>query len=213
MPRIDAFLKTIRKLGAAGMTLQSDENIVLHFPDGDRHAVQKTAHADLADIVNEVAPPDVQAALYMEQPGQFSHEHDGASYQIEAQSQGGRLIVRLQPAAARPPVAPQPLDPAQHASQRQQRPGAAGLAPPAPPPAGIPPADPDAGAAGGTPQLADEDQDFRSLVEGNTWEDPAAGVSAAGASAAGASAAGASAAGVSPAAPPAATPPDRKSVV
>ena len=55
MPKIDAYLKNIAKLKANGMRLRSNESIVLRFDAGDRAAVQKVAHDDLVEMVQEIA--------------------------------------------------------------------------------------------------------------------------------------------------------------
>ena len=95
MARIDAFLKTIPKLGASGMTLRSDENIVLHFAAGNRHAAQKTPHDQLVALINNACPPDVQAALYMEQAASFQLNWQGVDYLIEVKPASGTLEVEM----------------------------------------------------------------------------------------------------------------------
>jgi twitching motility protein PilT len=152
--KIDLFLKTITKLGATGMTLHSDENIVLHFPSGDRHAAQKTAHGDLADLVNEVASAEASAALYMEQAVTFDRQWDGTVFALVATPTDGALTVVITEGDAVSSAAA-PAAPAASPAKRRA------LATTPDPTPGSSPA-----------ELADGAQDFGSLVQGNSLASP-----------------------------------------
>jgi twitching motility protein PilT len=125
--RIDRLIKSMTRLGASGMTLRSDENIVLNFADGDRHAAQKIPHGDLVDLVLEIASPAASAALFVEQPGAFEHACDDERYEVSVTPGGHRWVVVFLPAAAaRPaPVAP----PARPAAPERRREAVAEVAP------------------------------------------------------------------------------------
>ena len=55
MARIDVYLRSIERFGAAGAILTSGQAVTLRFPTGDRHATQVTHHDALVALVREIA--------------------------------------------------------------------------------------------------------------------------------------------------------------
>ena len=74
MARIDVYLRSIERFGAAGAVLTSGQAVTLKFPTGDRHATQVTHHDALVSLVREIAQRlGLSATLYWGQPGVFEH--------------------------------------------------------------------------------------------------------------------------------------------
>ena len=63
MAKLDAYLRSIEKLGAAGAVLTSGQAVTLRFPSGDRNATQFTPHDLLVGMVRELAPPSALDAI------------------------------------------------------------------------------------------------------------------------------------------------------
>ncbi len=94
------------------MTLYSDENIVLHFTSGDRHAAQKMPHDELMSLVLEVAPPEASAALYMDHPVELERDFEGVTYSLVATPTEGGLTVVITEGILGEPLRPsQPSEP------------------------------------------------------------------------------------------------------
>jgi twitching motility protein PilT len=81
MARIDGYLRSIERFGAAGAVLVSGQSITLKFPAGDRQATQVTAHDQLVAMVREVAPIDALQLIDAGRPAKFAFESGTYSYQ------------------------------------------------------------------------------------------------------------------------------------
>ena len=112
MARIDFYVSSLERFGAAGMGLGSNAKVLLHFPSGDRVSAQTTAHADLVTMVEEVAPAAVMTALRAGQKRAFPYELKGKPFQIAVEPMGrDAWKIEIQPgegAAASQPSPPAP---------------------------------------------------------------------------------------------------------
>ncbi|HEY1554982.1 MAG TPA: ATPase, T2SS/T4P/T4SS family [Kofleriaceae bacterium] len=107
MAKIDVYLRSIERFGAAGAVLASGQAVTMRFPTGDRHATQVTQHDQLVAIVREVAPPAAVAQLDKQQPVRFEIESGGIRYGLVVQPKPGAWQVAIEPAsAAAAPAAP-----------------------------------------------------------------------------------------------------------
>jgi hypothetical protein len=82
MGRIDVYLRSIERFGAAGAVLVSGQSIKLRFPTGDRHATQITSHEQLVGLVQEVAPPAALEQLDKTRMVKFEIEAHGGRWTI-----------------------------------------------------------------------------------------------------------------------------------
>ncbi len=115
MARIDALLGAVERLGASGMLLTSDNNVVLRFPDGDRAARQATGHADLVEMIEEIAPRSVSMALRAGRSGQLEYAAGGTGYDIGVEvldANSWRVIVMPRRSAGSSAQIPMPVAPA-----------------------------------------------------------------------------------------------------
>ncbi|HPH67153.1 MAG TPA: hypothetical protein PLF40_15470, partial [Kofleriaceae bacterium] len=80
MARIDGYLRSIEKFGAAGALLASGQAVTLRFPGGDRQATQITPHGQLVAMVREVASIDALASLDASRPTKFEFVSAGVAY-------------------------------------------------------------------------------------------------------------------------------------
>ena len=111
MPKIDVYLRSIERFGAAGAVLTSGQSITLKFPTGDRHATQVTPHDQLVVLVREVAPPAVLDQIDKHRPAQFEIDSNGVRYALNVAPKPGAWQVTIDapaPAAPPPVVAPPP---------------------------------------------------------------------------------------------------------
>ncbi|HEY3806402.1 MAG TPA: ATPase, T2SS/T4P/T4SS family [Kofleriaceae bacterium] len=74
MPKLDVYLKSIERFGAAGAVLASNQAVTLRFPAGDRQATQVTPHDQLIALVREVAPPAALGSVDQGRPARFAYE-------------------------------------------------------------------------------------------------------------------------------------------
>ncbi len=112
MPKIDVYLRSIERFGAAGAVLASGQSITLKFPTGDRHATQVTPHDQLVVLVREVAPPAVLDQIDKHRPAQFEIDSNGIRYALNVAPKPGAWQVTIDaPAVAPPPVAAPPPTP------------------------------------------------------------------------------------------------------
>jgi twitching motility protein PilT len=72
--KLDVYLKSIERFGAAGAVLVSNQAVTLRFPAGDRQATQVTPHDQLIALVREVAPPAALASIDQGRPMRFDYE-------------------------------------------------------------------------------------------------------------------------------------------
>src|SRR5262245_28915821 len=89
MPKLDVYLRSIEKFGAAGAVLTSGQAVTLRFPTGDRHATQVTPHDQLVGLVREIAPPVVFDRLDQGRPARLEIQSSGRRYGVNVTSRGG----------------------------------------------------------------------------------------------------------------------------
>jgi twitching motility protein PilT len=106
MARIDVYLRSIERFGAAGAVLTSGQAVTLRFPTGDRHATQVTHHDALVALVREIAPPIALDMIDRNQPSSFDIDSNGTSYTLSVTPRPGMWQVVIEPASAAPPPPP-----------------------------------------------------------------------------------------------------------
>ncbi len=105
MPKIDVYLRSIERFGAAGAVLTSGQSITLKFPTGDRHATQVTPHDQLVVLVREVAPPAMLDQIDKHRPAQFEIDSNGIRYALNVAPRPGSWQVTIDaPTAAAAPI-------------------------------------------------------------------------------------------------------------
>lgn len=112
MAKIDPYLRSIEKFGAAGAVLTSGQPITLKFPAGDRNATQVVGHDQLVQMVREIAPPQALDQIDAGRPSRFDYESNGVRYSVTVQTKPGVWQVVIDAAA---PAAPAPVRRAQSA--------------------------------------------------------------------------------------------------
>jgi twitching motility protein PilT len=123
MAKIDVYLRSIERFGAAGAILTSGQAVTLRFPQGDRHATQVTPHDQLVAIVREVAPPPALAQIDGNRPAKFEIESNGTRYALTVTPKPGALQILIE--GAGPPAAAAPAPPSQTTQVPRQQPRAA----------------------------------------------------------------------------------------
>lgn len=116
MSKLDVYLRSIERFGAAGAVLTSGQAVTLRFPTGDRHATQVTPHDQLVVMVREIAPPAALDAIDKQRPARFDIESQGTRYSISVTPRPGTWQVEIAPApapASAPPPTAAPARPAQ----------------------------------------------------------------------------------------------------
>lgn len=108
MARIDAYVRSLERFGARGMVLQSNQNIVLKFADGDRPAAQSIPHDQLIAMIREVASPPALASIDSGRAAQFTLDGGGKPLAVSVQPQGSAWVVTIEDAAAGAAPAPAP---------------------------------------------------------------------------------------------------------
>ena len=106
MSKLDVYLRSIEKFGAAGAVLSSGQAVTLRFPAGDRQATQVTPHDQLVIMVREIAPPGVLDQIDQQRPARFEIESAGTRYAISVAPRPGAWQVAIEPAAASAPPPP-----------------------------------------------------------------------------------------------------------
>src|SRR5262245_20910453 len=106
MAKLDVYLRSIERFGAAGAVLTSGQAVTLRFPTGDRHATQVTPHDQLVALVREIAPPAMLEQIEKSRPARFELESNGIRYSISVQSKPGAWQVAIEGVVAPPPVTP-----------------------------------------------------------------------------------------------------------
>lgn len=104
MAKLDAYLRSIEKFGAAGAVLTSGQPVTLRFPGGDRNATQVTPHDVLVGMVRELAPPAALDTIDQQRPARFDIDSEGRRYTLSVAPRPGMWQVIIEPAAAAPPV-------------------------------------------------------------------------------------------------------------
>ena len=102
MAKIDVYLRSIERFGAAGAVLSSGQVVVLRFPTGDRNATQVTAHDQLVAMVREVAPPTALEQIDAGRPGSFELDSNGSRFLLHVLARPGAWQVAIEPAAGAP---------------------------------------------------------------------------------------------------------------
>ncbi len=110
MAKLDAYLRSIEKFGAAGAVLTSNQPITLRFPSGDRNATQVTSHDQLVGMIREVASPSGLDQIDQGRPARFEIESAGFRYAISVAPRQGAWQVTIEPAGA-PSAVPAPVPP------------------------------------------------------------------------------------------------------
>lgn len=108
MAKLDAYLRSIERFGAAGAVLTSGQAITLRFPQGDRHATQVTPHDQLVALVREVAPPAALDQIDKNRPAKFDVDSGGTRYSLDVTPKPGVWQVVIAAATSGAP-APQPM--------------------------------------------------------------------------------------------------------
>jgi Tfp pilus assembly pilus retraction ATPase PilT len=118
MAKIDVYLRSIERFGAAGAVLTSGQSVMLRFPTGDRHATQVTPHDALVVMVREVAPGPALAAIDASRPARFDIESNGVAYSLAVTPKPNAWQVAIEPAVveAAAPVAAAAIRPARVAT-------------------------------------------------------------------------------------------------
>jgi len=119
MARIDVYLRSIERFGAAGAILTSGQAVTLRFPTGDRHATQVTHHDALVALVREIAPPIALDMIDRGQSSSFDIDSGGTSYTLTVNPSRGSWQVMIEPANA-PAPAPAPAPAAAPPGPRSQ---------------------------------------------------------------------------------------------
>src|SRR5258706_15394103 len=103
MAKIDVYLKSIERFGAAGAILTSGQAVTLRFPQGDRTATQGTPHDQLVGIVREGAPPVALDQIDKNRVAKFDVDSNGTRYTLSVAPKPGHWQGVVQgPAAAAP---------------------------------------------------------------------------------------------------------------
>ncbi len=97
MGRIDVYLRSIERFGAAGALLASGQSVTLKFPTGDRHATQVTPHDQLVALVREVAPPAALDQIDRARPAKFEIDNNGIRYTITVAPRPNQWQVGIEP--------------------------------------------------------------------------------------------------------------------
>jgi twitching motility protein PilT len=108
MAKIDVYLRSIERFGAAGAVLTSGQAVTLKFPQGDRNATQITPHDQLVALTREVAPPAALAQIDGNRPAKFDFESNGFTYALTVTPRPGVWQVLIEGAASAAAAQPQP---------------------------------------------------------------------------------------------------------
>jgi twitching motility protein PilT len=111
MAKIDAYLRSIERFGAAGAILTSGQAITLRFPQGDRHATQVTPHDQLVGLVREIAPPAALDAIDKNRQAKFDFDSGGTRYSLDVIPKPGAWQVVIAAATAGATAAPTAMPP------------------------------------------------------------------------------------------------------
>lgn len=105
MAKLDAYLRSIEKFGAAGAVLTSGQAVTLKFPTGDRNATQVTPHDLLVGMVRELASPTALDAIDANRPARFDIDSEGHRYTVSVAPRPGAWQVTITAAASGPAAA------------------------------------------------------------------------------------------------------------
>jgi twitching motility protein PilT len=96
MAKLDAYLRSMEKLGASGAVLVSGQAVTLKFPTGDRNATQVTPHDQLVAMVREVAPAAALDQIDRQRVARFDFDR----YTVDVAPRQGAWIVSIVPTQA-----------------------------------------------------------------------------------------------------------------
>ena len=108
MAKLDGYLRSLEKFGAAGAVLTSGQAVTLRFPAGDRQATQITPHDQLMAMVREVASAPALDQIDRGRPARFEIESAGTRYTIDVAPRPNAWQVQITPAQAAAAPAPPP---------------------------------------------------------------------------------------------------------
>jgi twitching motility protein PilT len=100
MPKLDLYLRSIEKFGAAGAVLASGQAVTLRFPTGDRQATQVTPHEQIVQIVREIAPTGMMEQIENGRAARLEIDSSGRRYVMSVTPRGGAWQIEI---AAGPP--------------------------------------------------------------------------------------------------------------
>lgn len=109
MRKLDVYLRSIEKFGAAGAVITSGQAVTLKFATGDRHATQVTPHEHVIQVVREVAPPPVLEQLDKSRAARFELDSAGHRYALTVSPRGTTWQVAIEALSGMsPPPVPRP---------------------------------------------------------------------------------------------------------
>ncbi len=103
MSRIDNYLHSMERFKASGLALTSGGNVILKFPTGDRQATQTTTHAQIMDMVGEVAPAGTMPELMGGKVKTFRYQGSHSFFDITVTPNGDTWKVSVVPTTANSP--------------------------------------------------------------------------------------------------------------
>jgi twitching motility protein PilT len=107
--KIDLYLNSLAKFGAAGVQLEGDSSVVFKFATGDRHANQTTPNELLMALVRETAPPAAAAELAGQRVASYRYDHQSGPYTVAVEPAPGRWKVHIEPGAPADSAPPAPV--------------------------------------------------------------------------------------------------------
>ncbi len=119
MSKLDNYLRSIERFGAAGAILVSGQAVTLKFPTGDRQATQVTPHDQLVALVREIAPPAAVDQVDRGHPAKFEHDSNGTRYALAVVPRSGAWQVTIDVVSAGASAAPAPAPATPPARQSQ----------------------------------------------------------------------------------------------
>ena len=108
MARIDVYLRSIERFGAAGAVLASGQAVTLKFPAGDRNATQVVPHDQLVALVREIAPPPALDQIDGGRPARFEFESNAIRYTLSVTPRPNAWQVVIDGPGGAPVAAPPP---------------------------------------------------------------------------------------------------------
>jgi twitching motility protein PilT len=139
MLRIDFYVQHLVRHGATGIELVSGNPVKFHFPTGERLSNKPIDHAQVAQLVQEAAPPRALEALRATGKTQFVHDSAAGMTVLVQLDSVGAGIWRVQISPSPEQASPKPLPELEgNATPMPAQPPSAGIplpAQPAPPPA------------------------------------------------------------------------------
>lgn len=104
MSRIDNYLHSMERFKASGLALSSGGNVVLKFPAGDRQATQTTSHAQIVEMVREIAPPAAMGEIEAGRTAAFRYQGSHAFFDITVTPKGAVWKLSAAPADPNSPA-------------------------------------------------------------------------------------------------------------